>query len=176
LQKAVFLDRDGTIIEDNGYLSHPSQVVFFDDTFEALRRLQKDFMLFIITNQQGIGNGVLTPQEVEGVNLYIVDLLKKSGIHITDVYVCPHTKDDRCICRKPKPYFLHKAEREHGINLKHSFVVGDHPSDIELALNVGARGIFVLTGHGRKHVWEIDDNAVVVPAIGEASVRITGKQ
>ena len=87
MKKAVFLDRDGTIIEDNGYLSKPSQVMFFNDAFDALRRLQKDYMLFIVTNQQGISEGILTAAEVNCVNQYVVDSLKNSGINIMNVYI-----------------------------------------------------------------------------------------
>ena len=175
MRKAVFLDRDGTIIEDNGYLANPSQVVFFEDTFDALRQLQTEYMLFIITNQQGIKEGVLTAEEVDCVNQYVVDSLKNADINITAVYVCPHTKADNCMCRKPNPYFLHKAKKDYHLNLEHSFVLGDHPSDIQLAINAKANGIYVLTGHGKEHLSDLNNNGVVVSGIDEAVNRITGK-
>lgn len=175
MQRAVFLDRDGTIIEDNGYLSNPSQVVFFNDTFDALRRLQKNFMLFIITNQQGIGENILTVEEVGCVNQHVVDSLNNAGINIIDVYVCPHTKAANCVCRKPNPYFLYKASKDYSIELKSSFVFGDHPSDIQLAIKANAKGIYLLTGHGRKHLADLKNNDVVVSGIDEAVSRIVGK-
>ena len=174
-KKAVFLDRDGTIIEDNGYLSKDTQVVFFDDVFEALRRLQKDYMLFIVTNQQGISEGVLTAGEVDYVNQYVVDLLNNAGINIMDVYVCPHTKADNCECRKPKPYFLHKANKDYNVNLEKSFVIGDHPSDIQFANNADGKGIYLLTGHGKKHLSELSSNETVVSNISDAVDTILNK-
>ncbi len=175
LKKAVFLDRDGTIIEDGGYLSKPSQVMFFNDTFDALRRLQKDYMLFIVTNQQGISEGILTAKEVDCVNQYVVDSLNDAGINIMDVYVCPHTKADNCECRKPKPYFLHKASKDYSIELENSFVLGDHPSDIQLAIQTGANSIYLLTGHGKKHLSELNSNEIVASNISDAVSRILGK-
>ena len=174
LKKAVFLDRDGTIIEDNGYLSKPSQVMFFNDSFDALRRLQKDYMLFIVTNQQGISEGILTKEEVNCVNQYVVDSLKNAGINITNVYVCPHTKADNCVCRKPNPYFLHKASKDYNIELENSFVIGDHPSDIQLAIKTKAKGIYLLSGHGKKHLSELNSNEIVVSNINDAVSRILG--
>ncbi len=168
IRKAIFLDRDGTIIEDNGYLSDPSQVVFFDDTIDTLKLLQKEFLLFIVTNQQGIGEGILTTEDVNCVNRYVVDSLKNAGVNIKAAYVCPHTKADNCVCRKPNPYFLYKASKYYHIDLERSFVLGDHPSDIQLAINANANGIFVLTGHGKYHRSQLDINTVVVSGIGEA--------
>ena len=175
LKKAVFLDRDGTIIEDNGYLSKASQVKFFDDAFEALSRLQKDYMLFIVTNQQGIAEGILTTEEVDCVNQYVVDSLNDAGINIMDVYVCSHIKTDNCKCRKPKPYFLHKASENYNVNLEKSFVIGDHPSDIQFANNADAKGIYVLTGHGEKHFSELNSNETVVSNISAAVDKILKK-
>lgn len=164
----MFLDRDGTIIQDNGYLSNPSQVIFFDDAFDALRRLQKDFLLFIVTNQQGISQGILTKEEVDFVNQYVVDLLNNAGIKISEVYVCPHTKTDNCKCRKPHPYFLHKASKDFDIDLQNSFVIGDHPSDVQLATKANAKGIYLLTGHGKNHLAELKGDEIVVPKISDA--------
>ena len=174
LKKAVFLDRDGTIIEDGGYLSNPSQVTFFNDTFDALKRLQKDYMLFMVTNQQGISEGILTAEEVDRVNQYVVDSLNDAGINIMHVYVCPHTKADNCECRKPKPYFLHKASKDYSIELKNSFVIGDHPSDIQFANNANAKGIYLLTGHGERHLSELNNNEIVASNISNAVNRILG--
>ncbi|MFA5554358.1 MAG: L-threonylcarbamoyladenylate synthase [Phycisphaerae bacterium] len=168
LQPAVFLDRDGTIIEDLGDLNHPSQVVFYDDTISTLRRLQKHFSLFIVTNQSGISKGTLNHTGVESVNKYVTSHLAKAGVKIVETYVCHHSRADGCSCIKPNPFFLLKAEKEHRIDLKRSFVIGDHPHDVILADNVGAEGVYVLTGHGSKHRKDLTPGKTIVPGIREA--------
>lgn len=170
---AVFLDRDGTIIEDRGHLRGPSDVVFFPETFEALRKLQEHFHLFIVTNQRGIAEGRITRREADRVNRCIVSALFDRGIEVQDVYTCPHRRSDNCRCIKPKPYFLRKAAELYGINLNASFTVGDHPCDIQLAKNVGARGIYVLTGHGWKHLGELPEDTEIASGMAEATERIT---
>jgi L-threonylcarbamoyladenylate synthase len=169
---AVFLDRDGTLIEDRGHLDDPSQVAFYPGTFEALRRLGGQFVLFIVTNQNGIAKGITTPGGVRRVNDFVVRRLAGEGIEIREVYCCPHQRSDGCECIKPNPYFPRQAERDHGVDLARSFVVGDHPPDVELAANVGARGIFVLSGHGEKHRDELGVPCEIAAGISEAVDRI----
>jgi len=171
-QPAVFLDRDGTLIEDRGHLGDPSQVAFYPETFPALRRLGGQFLLFIVTNQNGIAKGVTTPEGVRRVNDFVVRRLAEEGIEIREVYCCPHERSDGCECIKPSPYFPRQAERDHGVDLARSFMVGDHPPDVELAANVGARGLFVLSGHGAKHRDELRVPCEVVSGISEAADRI----
>ncbi len=166
---AIFLDRDGTIIEDRGNLWSPSQAVFFDDTIPALQRLQKHYLLFIVTNQPGVAKGELTAQEVNRVNESILSLLACANIQIVATFICPHEQADGCLCRKPNPYFLLKAASEHGVDLEHSFVIGDHPSDMQCAWNAGAKGIYVLTGHGGKHFNELRHGDRIVSGILEAT-------
>jgi D-glycero-D-manno-heptose 1,7-bisphosphate phosphatase len=172
--KAIFLDRDGTIIEDRGHLSSPSQVVFFDDTFPALRRVAGDYQLFMITNQQGISQGIVNRKQVDRVNRHVERTLEEEGISISDIYICPHTKDDACQCRKPSPFFLYKAARDYGLDLSSSFVIGDHPGDVLCATNAGAQGIYVLTGHGQKHRPELPADALILPGISDAIDFILG--
>jgi len=169
VRKAVFLDRDGTLIEDRGHLCDPSEVVFFPDTINALRRLQEHFLLFIVTNQSGISEGIISKSEVEQVNAHVVRRLADADVGITNVYVCPHKLSDGCQCIKPNPYFLRKAAHDYRVDLLRSFTVGDHPFDIELAANVAACGIFVLTGHGRKHRDELNSGVPIVSGIAEAA-------
>ncbi|MGD2093480.1 MAG: HAD family hydrolase [Phycisphaerales bacterium] len=170
---AIFLDRDGTIIEDVGHLKTPSDVVFFPGTFGALRALRKHFLLFIVTNQPGVAEGVISRENVNCVNAYLIKTLAESGIDIADIYVCPHSRSENCVCIKPKPYFAKKAAEDYDIDLQRSFVVGDHPHDIQLAKNVGARGIYVLTGHGHKHLPELQEGVEVVEGIIEAAEKST---
>ncbi len=172
MQKAVFLDRDGTIIEDRGHLRCPSQVVFIPGAFDALRRLQEEVLLFIVTNQSGIAKRIITSQDADRVNRHVVGCLAKSGVHITDVYVCPHQREDLCACIKPRGHFLKNAALRYRLDLTRSFTVGDHPHDVDLADRVGAQGIYVLTGHGKKHRPELPPGTTVARDIGDAAERI----
>lgn len=166
---AVFLDRDGTVIEDRGHLADSSEVVFYPDTGNALRRLQERFLLFLVTNQPWVARGILTREDVSRVNAGVVAHLAAHGVTITAVYVCPHERSDGCACIKPNPYFLHQAAGEYGVDLQRSFTVGDHPHDVEFARSVGARGVYVRTGHGSKHLGELRPDEIIVAGIGEAA-------
>src|SRR3972149_6455336 len=132
---AIFLDRDGTLIEDRGYFRSPSDIIFYSDTFSALRRAIDRYLLFIVTNQSGIGLGVLSHEEVDRINQDVVEALAREGVTISGVYTCPHTRDQGCECIKPNPYFILEAAREFHLDLSRSFSIGDHPHDVELARN-----------------------------------------
>jgi histidinol-phosphate phosphatase family protein len=168
---AVFLDRDGTLIEDSGFIRDPSEVIFYPNTLSALGRL-REFALFIVTNQNGIAKGKLSSEEARRVNDHVVRCLAEAGVEILETYCCPHERRDDCKCIKPKPFFLRLAESEYEIDLANSWVVGDHPQDAELAINAGARGIYVLSGHGQKHLPELSVSCDIVKDIGEAVERI----
>lgn len=168
-KNAVFLDRDGTLILDKGFITNPEKVVFYNQTFDALKKLQEKFELFIISNQSSIAKGMQTLEETETVNNYIMHQLANQGINIRNLYFCPHKREDYCCCIKPKPYFAQKAAADFGISLSGSFSVGDHPHDIELAQNFGGTGIYILTGHGQKHLAEIRSNHFVAKNIIEAA-------
>ncbi len=165
----VFLDRDGTIIEDRGHIRDTSDVVLYKGAVQALGKLQEHFRLFIVTNQTGVAKGEITIEDVDRINSYLTSLLAESGIAIVQTYVCPHARGDGCKCIKPKPWFLNKAAKDHGIDLKRSFAIGDHPHDVELAANAGAKGIYLLCGHGRKHRRELDMKVPIVPGIQQAA-------
>ncbi len=160
MYKAIFLDRDGTIIRDKGYIRKIKDVDFYPLTFQALLKAQEFFKLFIISNQQGVSLGKISLNELNEVNNYILDILAKKGIKIEKVYYCPHSKKEGCQCRKPKTYFLELASKEFSIDLTQSYVIGDHPSDIKLALNANCKSIYVLTGHGRRHLSEITGEVI----------------
>ncbi len=161
MYRAIFLDRDGTIIKDKGYIKKISEVDFYPSCFESLYEAQKYFKLFIVSNQEGISRGKITLEEVTEVNNYILYVLQKNKIKIEKIYFCPHTKEENCICRKPKTYFLDLVKEEFSIDLHKSFVIGDHPSDIQLANNSNATGIYVLTGHGRRHIKELEKKIII---------------
>ncbi len=166
---AIFLDRDGTLIEDNGYLHYPSEVQFFPFTFEALRSLQNHFSLFIVTNQSGISKGITSETEVKAVNRHIIETLQSEGITILELYYCPHATEDRCICKKPQPYFLQLAAQRYRIDLAKSYIIGDHPSDVECGMNAGVTPIYLLSGHGRKHKDELITNPKLFNNLSDAS-------
>ena len=155
MNKAIFLDRDGTIIKDRGYINDIKDIVFYDFTFDCLKELQKYFLLFIITNQPGVAKGIIEVTNLNRIHSYILHKMNDHGIDIKEIYCCPHKKEDNCICRKPNSFFIDTAKNKFSIDVENSFVIGDHESDIELAIRINANGIFVLTGHGQKHFHEL---------------------
>jgi len=165
---AIFLDRDGTLIEEKGYLRQPEEVEFLPGIFEALKKIKDRYLLFIVTHQPGISRGHLKPEEVERVNSFLRHRLAQEGIIIQKIYVCPHQREENCECLKPKPYFLFQASQEFGVDLLSSYVIGDHPADVELARQAGASGIYLLTGHGPKHLSELTHYFPVVSNLKEA--------
>ncbi len=166
---AVFLDRDGTLIEDVGNLADPGDLILYPETVPALRLLQGRFSLFIVTNQNAVGDGALTVAQVERVNAHLVDRLTGAGVRIEAVYACVHARAADCPCVKPKPHFPRLAAERFGLDLAASWAVGDHAWDPELAANFGGRGLFVLTGHGVKHRAEVDGRFPIAAHIGEAA-------
>lgn len=155
LENAIFLDRDGTINEDVGDLCTIEKLIFIPDALKALRILQKKFLLFIITNQAGISKEIFTESDFLKFNKKYIKILEKNGIKIMRVYYCPHTREEKCLCQKPNPYFVKKAEKEFNLNRNKSFVIGDHPSDVEMGYNMNIKTVYLLTGHGKKHLREL---------------------
>lgn len=175
-KKAVFLDRDGTIIEDRGHIGNPNEIRLFPETVPALRMLSNNYLLFIVTNQSGVAQNIITKKNVDDVNAKLLEILSECGISIEQVFVCPHGKDDGCVCRKPSPFFLRKAAKEHGIDISSSYMIGDHPSDIGTAISAGANAIYLLSGHGQKHMGELPENGFqILPEILSAAEWIVKK-
>ncbi len=172
LSAAIFLDRDGTIIEDVGHVHAPEQLCFLPRAIEALRALQRHYRLFIVTNQSGISLGAITPAQLAEVHAHLLGELGEHGIQIEEIYTCPHTRAEGCRCIKPEPYFLDQARRRHGVDLATSYVLGDHPHDVEFGRRNGARGIYLLTGHGQRHLAELGADAEVAADVWEAAERI----
>lgn len=169
MKPAIFLDRDGTLIEDRGYLRKKEEVCFYPFTVDALKRLQPEYLLFIVTNQTCISEGLVAREEVDAVNRHVLENLSREGIHIEGIFVCPHQKEEACVCRKPNPHFILEALKAHPFNLPRSFTIGDHLSDVLLGLNAGCSGLYVLTGHGEKHLKEIPPPTPVFKNLLEAS-------
>jgi D-glycero-D-manno-heptose 1,7-bisphosphate phosphatase len=156
LRRAVFLDRDGTIAEEVGYLNHMSRFRMFPFVAGAVRRLNEAGMpVIVVTNQSGVGRGYFPEWLVHQVHVLMNRQLAEAGARIDAVYFCPHTSEDACDCRKPKPGMLERAAQEHGIDVQRSFVVGDRYGDVELGHNAGARSILVRTGYGEGELaWQ----------------------
>jgi len=162
LRPAVFLDRDGTIAEEVGYLNHISRFRMFPFVPEAMRRLNDAGMpVIVVTNQSGVGRGYFPESLVHEVHALMNQQLAEAGARVDAVYFCPHVSADGCVCRKPKTGMLELAAREHGIDVKRSFVVGDRYGDIELARNAGGRSVLVRTGYGQGELaWHAGSWAV----------------
>lgn len=150
MNSAVFLDRDGTLIEEGHYLSRPEQVVIFPRAATALRQVQeRGFKLFIVSNQSGVGRGYFTLEDMERVNRHIESEFGRSGVRFDKIYVAPEAPDQPSRGRKPSPQFLFDARDEFGVDLPSSYMIGDKLIDLECGWNAGVnRCLLVRTGYG----------------------------
>src|SRR5579872_2657601 len=140
MNKAVFVDRDGTLIEERDYLSRPEDVVVLSGTAKALRRLQNaGFKLFIVSNQSGVGRGYFTMEDVERVNRRLQDELALDTVRFEKTYVAPEAPDTPSRGRKPSPQFLFDARDEFGIDLAESYLIGDKLIDLECGWNAALK-------------------------------------
>jgi len=155
---AVFVDRDGTLIEEVGYLDRPDRVQLYPWSVAAIRALNRaGVRVVMVTNQSGVARGFFTETVVEEVHARISEELAAGGAHLDAYYYCPHHPDGRireyaraCDCRKPGRALVDRAVDEFNIDLTRSFAVGDRWFDVGLARAVGARGILVRTGYGAR--------------------------
>lgn len=146
---AIILDRDGTMSDSNEGVRKIESFRFIDGTFHALRNLlQKNFSLFIYTNQSGIGIGLYSEEDFKKLNEDMLNRLGKEGIEITSVFYCPHKPDDDCGCRKPRTEFLEQLIGKYNIDRGTSYVIGDKTTDIKFGENAGINTILVKTGMG----------------------------
>ena len=148
MQKVVFLDRDGVINKDTGYLHSINDFEFIEGTFVALRHfLSLGFKLIIITNQSGIGRGYYSVNDFKTLTTWMIEQLSSNDIKILDVLYCPHLPEDYCSCRKPKPGLLLEANKRHNIEMQCSWMIGDKEDDIKAANSAGIRQtVLVKTG------------------------------
>jgi D-glycero-D-manno-heptose 1,7-bisphosphate phosphatase len=150
----VFLDRDGTLIEDVGYPREPGQVRLLPACAQALSSLkQQGFALVVVSNQSGVGRGLITAEEAAGVHRRFADLLAEQGVVVDAVYYCPHAPEEGCLCRKPSPTLLLRAAQELELDLPRSFMVGDKSSDVEAGRRAGCRTVLFSRG---THVADCD--------------------
>ena len=160
-RRAVFMDRDGTISEEIGYVNHPSRYRVFPYSAEAVRRLNEaGWLAILVTNQAGVARGYFTEDLIGAVHNVLAEELERQGARLDAIYYCAHhptvgAEPYRldCDCRKPKPGLIERAAREFEIDLAQSWMIGDRYSDIELARNAHTRAALVLSGYGRGE-WE----------------------
>ena len=149
LRAAVFLDRDGTVCEEVGYLNHVSRFRMFPFAAAALRRLNEaGYPVIVVSNQSGVARGYFPESLVQEVTERMKGQLSEGGAKVDAAYYCPHASSENCVCRKPQTGMLERAACEHSLDLQRSFVVGDRYGDIQLAQNAKARGVLVRTGYG----------------------------
>jgi D-glycero-D-manno-heptose 1,7-bisphosphate phosphatase len=156
-KKALFLDRDGTIIIEKDHLGDPEAVELIPGSAGAIRdALKAGFMILVVTNQSGIGRGLFTEDDMHSVNKRVRGLVARAGGAIHGFYFCPHHPEEargayriRCDCRKPATGMLKQAGRDFGVDLGASVIVGDKASDIHMGKRAGLKTILVLTGYGR---------------------------
>jgi D-glycero-D-manno-heptose 1,7-bisphosphate phosphatase len=171
MNKAVFVDRDGVITEDPPHYAHRiDQVRIIPGSGEAIRLLNEGgYLVIVVSNQSGIARGYYQERDVALFNEEMERQLSLEGAHIDAIYYCPHHPDgsiekfrEVCPCRKPQPGMLIQAAKQHQINLKASFLIGDKFSDILAGNAVNCRTIFVLTGHGKEEMHHLNGSAVPV--------------
>lgn len=151
MKKAVFLDRDGTVIRDMVYLNDPNQIYFFDESYAALSMLHNaGYLLILVTNQSGVARGLVQIENLHKINEIVVDTYAKHNIPIAAVYYCPHPVDGGCSCRKPKPGMLLDAAKKFDIDLKNSWMVGDRLTDVDAGLAAGCRSVLLTEAHPEK--------------------------
>ena len=161
-QIAVFLDRDGTINEEMGYINHLSRFVLLPRTAAAIKRLNDaGLKVVVVTNQSGAARGYFPPSLVEEVHAHLQNLLAAAGARLDGIYACLHGPQEGCACRKPQPGLILRAAAELNLDLSRSYLVGDRHMDIQTGARAGVKGILVLTGYGRgeyenfARTWEI---------------------
>lgn len=138
--RAIFLDRDGTIIIDHGYIKDPAKVDIMPGISEAIDLLiDNGFLLFIVTNQSGIGRGKMTIADVSRVNDKMLSYIGRDKIK--EILICPHKPEDKCSCRKPETKLVEEIARRYKLNLKESYSIGDKDCDKQLGINFGGTGI-----------------------------------
>ena len=143
--KAVFLDRDGTINVDYGYVYREQDLTLITGVADGLRKLQSSgFLLIIITNQSGVGRGYFSKDDVNIFNKKLIDELNNYGVKITDVFICFHSPEDKCTCRKPAPNMILEALKKYNVDPEKSFMIGDKNSDVEAGQASGIKS-FLLT-------------------------------
>ncbi|MDJ0753681.1 MAG: D-glycero-beta-D-manno-heptose 1,7-bisphosphate 7-phosphatase [Ardenticatenaceae bacterium] len=161
MQQAIFLDRDGVIIENQAaYVRSWADVEIFPQALVALRRLAElPYKIMIVTNQSVVGRGIIELAAAEALNQRLVEVIEQAGGRIDGVYMCPHAPETRCACRKPQPGLITEARNDWHIDLSRSIMVGDAVTDMQAGLAAGVGHlIMVTTGRGRVQLQQVDQD------------------
>lgn len=180
MKKAIFIDRDGTFIEDVGYLKMLEDLRFTPRAVNALQIFHElGYMNIVITNQSAVARGILSPKELNKIHQKLKSVTKDEGGIIDDIFYCPHLSEGRiapynidCECRKPKTGLVMEAVQKHKLNLEECIMVGDKKSDLDLAKNAGIRGVLVLTGYGAQTKNECEDDVESYPTLYDFASRL----
>ncbi len=157
VRAVVYLDRDGTINHDPGYLSTPDKVVLLDGAAAAIKALNDaGIKAIVISNQSAIGRGYFTERELFAVNARASEIIKDQGGALDGIYYCPHRPDEGCRCRKPETGLIEQAAREHDLAGLPAYFIGDKVSDMGAARGAGAKAIMVLTGYGKDELAKLE--------------------
>jgi len=168
----VFLDRDGTLLEEREYAWRQADYAPLPGAYQAVARLRAaGFGVVVITNQSGIGRGIFGDADYAAFESLLLADFAAHGADLDGCYHCPHAPDDACECRKPGTALALRAAREHGIDLGRSWVIGDKDSDVELARKLGCRAVLVLTGHGAAHVERLPAGTLIARDLPDAVSR-----
>jgi D,D-heptose 1,7-bisphosphate phosphatase len=179
--RAVFVDRDGTIIHEADYLKSLAQVKFIRGTYAALTLLKKcGFKIIVVTNQSGVARGFFSEEFVHATHEFMQKKMRAHNAGADAFYYCPHHPEGKikkyakpCRCRKPGTGMLEQAAKDFNLDLKHSYMIGDHASDIQMGKKKGLKSIFVLTGHGDHELGRLMERDVrpdlVAPTVREAA-------
>lgn len=152
----VFLDRDGTLNHDEGYMSDPDRLVLLPGAAEAVAALNAaGVKAVVVTNQSGVGRGLVTREDLVRIHERLIALLARHGARLDGIYVCLHRPDEGCTCRKPGTALAIQAARDLGVNASRSAMIGDKPVDMELGRRLGGRTILVRSGEGQKTEAEL---------------------
>lgn len=168
---AVFLDRDGTINQDKGYISNPAQIEIIPESAEAIKRLNNaDCRVFGVSNQSGVARGYYSTNDVSAVNKKVIELTARAGGVIEEIFYCPHHPEGKvekysfkCDCRKPATGMIRQIEDKYGFKIERTAVVGDKASDVGLGRSIGAKTILVATGFGVEERKKIELSGVAPP-------------
>jgi D-glycero-D-manno-heptose 1,7-bisphosphate phosphatase len=184
MKKAIFLDRDGTLVQEVGYLRMLEDLRFTSRAGEALRIFENlGYLNIVITNQSAVARGMLSPKTLNKIHQKMKMMAKDEDAIIHDVFYCPHFVAGRvapynvdCDCRKPKPGMLHQAAAKHHLDLEQCILIGDKVSDLELGKNAGVRSILVLTGYGLQTKNEWQENAETFANLFEFAKQLEKEQ
>lgn len=173
MNKAVFLDRDGTINIEKNYLYQPTDWEWIEGSVEAITGFNRlGYLVIVISNQSGVARGLYRCEDVDRLHAYVSRELEAAGAKIDDYYYCPHHPDygeiRNCDCRKPGPGLLVQAQAKHQIDLQKSFLIGDKASDIMAGYKAGVTPILVTTGYGLGEIGQLKEKTLVVQNLFQA--------